>query len=361
VVAPAFGRLRAALAEEILPRARPDDAVGLAHLPGGDRYYKASLQAYLSLDTSPDELHRLGLAELERIDAELTDLAGRLFGTRELAGALERLRSDPALRFADRDEVLATAAASTARAEAALDGWFGLRPAGPCEVLAMLPHEEPASPAAKYLPPSPDGSRPGRYYVNLAKPEQRPRFDAEALAFHESVPGHHQQIGVAQELPGLPTFRRFGMVTAYVEGWGLYAERLSDEMGLYSGDLDRIGILSFDAWRASRLVVDTGLHALGWSRQQAIDVLRAHTALAPRDIPVEVDRYIGWPAQATAYKVGQLELLRLRSEAQRRAGSGYEMRRFHDTVLGSGALPLTALSEVVQAAFPADGHLLTQR
>lgn len=352
-IAPAFGRLRAALADEVLPAARPDDAVGLAHLPGGDRRYREALQAYLSLDTPPDELHRLGLAELDRIDADLAELAGRLFGTRDLAAALDRLRSDPALRFADRDEMLATAAASTARAEAALAGWFGLRPAAPCQVLPMLPHEELASPAAKYLPPAPDGTRPGRYYVNLAKPEQRPRFDAEALAFHESVPGHHQQIGVAQQLSDLPTFRRLGMVTAYVEGWGLYAERLADEMGLYSGDLDRIGILSFDAWRASRLVVDTGLHALGWSRQQALDVLQAHTALAPRDIPVEVDRYIGWPGQATAYKVGQLELLRLRAQARQRAGSRYEVRRFHDTVLGSGALPLTALSEIVRAAFPA--------
>jgi uncharacterized protein (DUF885 family) len=352
-VAPAFARLRAVLTEEVLPAARPDDRPGLGQLPGGATAYQAALRGFLSRDVPADDLHRLGLAELDRIDAELTELGGRLFGTRDLAGVLDRLRSDPALRFADRDEVLATAVASTARAESALDGWFGLRPPTRCEVTAMLPHEEATAPAAKYYPPAPDGSRPGRYYVNLSLPEQRPRYDAEALAFHEAVPGHHQQIAVAQQLGQLPTFRRFGMVTVYVEGWGLYAERLADEMGLYSGDLDRLGILSFDSWRACRLVVDTGLHALGWSRQQAIDLLARHSAVSMRDITVEVDRYIGWPGQATAYKFGQLELLRLRAEAKRRAGDRYDVRAFHDAVLGSGALPLTALQDVVRQAFPA--------
>jgi uncharacterized protein (DUF885 family) len=347
--------LRDVLATEVLPAARPDDRAGLCHLPGGVDTYRRALRGFLSRDVEPAELHRLGLAELERIDAELTDLGGRLFGARDLAGVLERLRSDPALRFTDRAEVLATATASTARAEAALDGWFGLRPPAPCEVLALLPHEEATSPAAKYFPPAPDGSRPGRYYVNLSEPEQRPRYDAEALAFHEAVPGHHQQIAVAQQLGDLPTFRRLGMVTVYVEGWGLYAERLADEMGLYSGDLDRIGILSFDSWRACRLVVDSGLHALGWSRQQAIDLLTDHSAVSRRDVAVEVDRYLGWPGQATAYKVGQLELLRLRAEAKQRAGERYDVRAFHDVVLGSGALPLTALQEAVELAFPGPG------
>jgi uncharacterized protein (DUF885 family) len=353
--APALRRLRDVLATEVLPAARPDDRAGLCHLPGGVETYRQALGGFLSREVEPADLHELGLAELARIDAELAELGGRLLGTRDLAGLLERLRSDPALYFTDRDEVLATAVASTARAEAALDGWFGLRPPVPCEVVAMLPHEEATSPAAKYYPPAPDGSRPGRYYVNLAAPEQRPRYDAEALAFHEAVPGHHQQIAVAQQRSDLPTFRRLGMVTGYVEGWGLYAERLADEMGLYSGDLDRIGILSFDSWRACRLVVDTGLHALGWSRQQAIDLLGSHSAVSRRDVEVEVDRYLGWPGQATAYKVGQLELLRLRSEASQRAGRQYDVRAFHDVVLGSGALPFTALQEAVESAFPAAG------
>jgi uncharacterized protein (DUF885 family) len=354
-LAPALRRLRDTLATEVLPAARPDDRAGLCHLPGGEQVYRQALRGFLSRDTEPEQLHELGLAELARIDAELTELGGRLLGTADLADLLARLRSDPALYFADRDEVLATAVASTARAEAALDGWFGLRPPVPCEVVPMLPHEEATSPAAKYYPPAPDGSRPGRYYVNLSAPQQRPRYDAEALAFHEAVPGHHQQIAVAQQLRDLPTFRRLGMVTGYVEGWGLYAERLADEMGLYSGDLDRLGILSFDSWRACRLVVDTGLHALGWSRQQAIDLLTRHSAVTPRDVPVEVDRYLGWPGQATAYKVGQLELLRLRAEASQRAGQQFTMPAFHDAVLGWGALPLSALQEAVELAFPVAG------
>jgi uncharacterized protein (DUF885 family) len=354
-LAPALRRLRGVLADEVLPVARPDDRAGIGELPGGDVAYRQALRGFLTRDVEPAELHQLGLTELERIDAELTELGGRLLGSTDLASTLAALRSDPALRFTDRDEVLATAAASTARAEAALDGWFGLRPPGACEVVPMAPYEEATSPAAKYYPPAPDGSRPGRYYVNLSEPAGRPRYEAEALAFHEAVPGHHQQIAIAQQLGDLPKFRRFGMVTVYVEGWGLYAERLADEMGLYTADLDRVGILSFDSWRACRLVVDTGIHALGWSRQQAIDLLTNHSAVSPRDIAVEVDRYIGWPGQATAYKFGQLELFRLRAEARARAGAAFSVAAYHDAVLGSGALPLTALQEVVWTAFPAPG------
>ena len=186
----------------------------------------------------------------------------------------------------------------------------------------MGAHEEEHSTIAYYRHPAEDGSRPGQYYVNTAHPETRPRYEAEVLAYHESIPGHHLQIAIAQELADLPAFRRHLGPTAFFEGWGLYTERLGDEMGLYSGDLDRIGVLSFDAWRASRLVVDTGMHAMGWTRQQAIDFMLAHTALAPNNIVNEVDRYIVIPGQALAYKVGQLELLRLRAEARERLGAG---------------------------------------
>jgi uncharacterized protein (DUF885 family) len=192
-----------------------------------------------------------------------------------------------------------------------------------------------------------DGSRPGRYYINLHAPETRPRYEAEALAFHESVPGHHLQIAVAQELQDLPAFQRMLGSTAYAEGWGLYTERLSDEMGLYSSDLDRFGILSYDAWRAGRLVVDTGMHALGWTRQKAIDFLSQHTALAANNIANEVDRYIVWPGQALAYKTGQLEILRLRDEARSRLGPAFDIRAFHDVVLGSGAVSLPLLRTLV--------------
>ncbi len=212
----------------------------------------------------------------------------------------------------------------------------------------MGAHESKHSTIAYYLQPAEDGSRPGRYYLNTSSPELRPRYEAEALAFHESVPGHHLQIAIAQELDGLPAFRRHAGTTAFIEGWGLYSERLAEEMGLYSGDLDRIGIASFDGWRACRLVVDTGLHALGWSRDAAIAFMLEHTALAPDNVVNEVDRYITWPGQALAYKLGQLEIRRLRDEAQARLGSAFDVRRFHDAVLAQGALPLSTLRMVVE-------------
>ncbi len=348
-IRPAFERLHDALATEIRPAARPEDRPGLCHLRGGDAIYQALARAHTSLDATPDELHRTGLVEIDRIDVELTDLAGRTIGTRSLPDALAALRGDPALHFGTRDEVFAKAVSALERATEAIPGWFGRLPQAPCEVVAMGAHEEEHSTIAYYRQPAEDGSRPGQYYVNTAHPETRPRYEAEVLAYHESIPGHHLQIAIAQELADLPAFRRHLGPTAFFEGWGLYTERLADEMGLYSGDLDRIGVLSFDAWRASRLVVDTGMHAMGWTRQQAIDFMLAHTALAPNNIANEVDRYIVIPGQALAYKTGQLELLRLRAEARERLGPAFDIRAFHDTVLGNGAVALPTLRGIVEA------------
>ena len=210
-------------------------------------------------------------------------------------------------------------------------------------------HEAPYSTIAYYRGPSADGKRPGYYMVNTYLPETRPRYEAEALAFHESVPGHHLQIAIAQELTGIPEFRKHLGVTAYVEGWALYTERLADEMGLYSSDTDRLGKLSFDAWRSCRLVVDTGLHAKGWSRQQAIEYMTQNTLLAPNNIVNEVDRYINTPGQALAYKLGQLEILKLRDEAKRRLGQRFDIKAFHDAVLGNGAVSLPVLREQIEA------------
>ena len=348
-IRPAFARLHDALATEILPAARPEDRPGLCHLPGGAATYRGLARAHTSLDATPDELHRTGLAEIDRIDAELTDLAGRTIGTRTLPNALAALRGDPALHFGTREEVFAKAVSALERATEVIPGWFGRLPQAPCEVVRMGAHEEEHSTIAYYRQPADDGSRAGQYYINTAHPETRPRYEAEVLAYHESIPGHHLQIAIAAELVDLPAFRRHLGPTAFFEGWGLYTERLGDEMGLYSGDLDRIGVLSFDAWRASRLVVDTGLHAMGWTRRQAIDFMLAHTALAPNNIANEVDRYIVIPGQALAYKTGQLELLRLRAEARERLGHAFDIRAFHDTVLGNGALALPTLRGIVEA------------
>ena len=347
-IRPAFERYRAVVVEEVGPRARPDDRPGLLHLPGGGRAYANLARAHTSVGTPPEEIHAIGLAEIDRIDGEFRQLGERFLGTRALDDTLRALRQDPELHFRTPDEVYETAVRSLERANAATPGWFGRLPGAPCEVVRMPPHEEKHSTIAYYREPAADGSRPGQYYINTSAPETRPRYEAETLAFHESVPGHHLQLAIMQELDDLPAFRRFNGCTAYVEGWGLYTERLSAEMGLLSEDIDRFGVLSFDAWRASRLVVDTGIHAMGWTRQQAIDFMTAHTALGENNIGNEVDRYIAWPGQALAYKLGQLELLRLRAEARERQGERFDIRRFHDVVLGSGALPLPVLRQVVE-------------
>ncbi len=344
---PALARLRALLADEIRPAARPDTAPGMGHVPGGPEGYRRLIRFHTSLDLAPESFHQTGLDEVARIDAELEALAGRVLGTRGLADAIDRLRSDPALGFATREEVLASGVKALARANAAIPAFFGRLPKAPCVVVPMGPHEEEHGTIAYYREPAADGSRPGQFYLNLSRPKTRRRYEAEALAHHEAVPGHHLQIAIMQELDDLPLFRRHMGVTAFVEGWGLYTERLADEMGLYSSDLSRLGVLSFDAWRASRLVVDTGMHALGWTRDQAIEYMTEHTALAPNNIANEIDRYIALPGQALAYKTGQLEMLRLRAAAEQRLGARFDIRGFHDVLLGSGAVPLTTMADLV--------------
>jgi uncharacterized protein (DUF885 family) len=346
-VRPAFVRLRDVLTNEIAPVARGDDAVGIGALSGGADAYRSLIRRHTSLELTPDELHQTGLAEVDRIDRELRELTGRVLGASSLPEALASLRSDPALHFGTRDEVQDVAERSLARANEAIPDWFGRLPRAPCVVVRMGTHEEAHNTIAYYREPAADGSRPGQFAINTGAPETRPRYEAEALAFHEAVPGHHLQLAIAGELDDLPMFRRWLGPTAYIEGWGLYTERLSDEMGLYTGDLDRIGVLSFDAWRACRLVVDTGMHALGWSRDQAITFMTEHTALAANNIANEIDRYIVWPGQALGYKAGQLELVRLRTRAHERLGARFEIRAFHDAVLGQGALPLSTLAAVV--------------
>jgi uncharacterized protein (DUF885 family) len=347
VAVPGFRRYRETLERSILPVARPEDKPGLVHLAGGADAYRDWIRVHTTLDLGPEAIHATGLAEIERIDAEFVELGGRVLGTKDLASTLAALRDDPRLRFETADEVFATAKRSLARATAAVPAWFGRIPAAACVVVPVPSHSEVHQTIAYYSWPALDGSRPGRYYINLYAPETRPRYEAEALAFHEAVPGHHLQIAVAQELQGLPAFQRMLGSTAFAEGWGLYTERLSDEMGLYSSDMDRFGILSFDAWRAGRLVVDTGMHALGWTRRQAVDFLRIHSALGENNIANEVDRYIVWPGQALAYKMGQLEFLRLRADAKARLGTRFEIKDFHDMVLGAGAISLPALRDRV--------------
>ena len=348
-IRPAYERYRTFLVDEIGPRAASAEHPGLGSLPDGDDIYRRLVRAHTTLDLEPEAIHQIGLDETTRIDAEFEALGAQLLGTSDRAEVLERLRSDPSLHFSTPAEVFGVAEASLARANEAIPGWFGRLPKAPCVVVEMAEHEAKHSTIAYYRQPAADGSRPGSYYINTSEPETRPRYEAEVLAFHEAVPGHHLQIAIAQELEGLPAFRRLAGPTAYVEGWGLYTERLSAEMGLFSGEMDRFGILSFDAWRACRLVVDTGLHAMGWSRDPAIGFMVEHTALAENNIANEVDRYLAMPGQALAYKLGQREILRLRDAARTALGDRFDIRGFHDVVLGQGAIGLPTLGTVVEA------------
>jgi uncharacterized protein (DUF885 family) len=348
-VAPAYRSYRDFLAASVLPVARPPEKAGIVNLPGGLDEYRRVIRVYTSLDRDPADIHRVGLEEIARIRRELSALGAKVLGTSDVPEIQRRLRGDSAMHFRTSEEVEDKARATLARAQAAIPKWFGILPAARCEVQVMGLHEAPNSFLGYYREGAADGSRPAAYVINTYRPETRTRYEAEALAFHESIPGHHLQIAIAQELKGLPAFRRHQGVTSFVEGWALYSERLADEMGLYSGDLDRIGMLSFDAWRASRLVVDTGLHSMGWSRQQAVDYMRDNTVLAQNNIENEVDRYINWPGQALAYKLGQLEILRLRAEAEQRLGARFDLPRFHDVVLRDGAVALPVLAQQVRA------------
>lgn len=347
-IAPAMTRLRDFLRDRVLPKARTEKE-GLAGIPEGDACYRAAILSHVGVPMTPAELHAIGLAQIARTDAEITALGAKVLGTRSLSDTITRLRTDKALYFTSGDEILAAAQKALDRAKAATPSVFSTLPKTDCIMREIPSYEAPYTTIAYYRQPHYDGSKPGEYFVNTYKPETRPRFELEALTWHESIPGHHTQIAIAQELGAMPAFRKLDGSTAYVEGWALYTEELADEMGLYSSDLDRLGKLSYDAWRASRLVVDTGLHAMGWSRQQAEAYMREHTALTEVNISNEVDRYIGWPGQALAYKIGQLHILELRAKAMKQLGDKFDLKGFHAAVLGVGAVTLPVLDGVVDS------------
>ncbi|MBC6446905.1 DUF885 domain-containing protein [Actinokineospora xionganensis] len=347
LVRPAFARYREALAEEIAPHGRPDDRPGLCALPDGEAAYAGLSRAHTTTDRTPEDLHQTGLDLIAALREEYAEIGERVFGVRDQAEIFQRMITDPDLRWRDGDELLAHARATIERAEAEAPKWFGTLPGQRCQVQPIPAAEAPGGPAAYYMPPSLDGLRPGVYYANTDRAHERDRFVAEVTAFHEAVPGHHFQLTIAQELTGLPMLRKLADVNAYTEGWGLYTERLAEEMGLYSGDVDRLGMLSMDSLRAARLVVDTGLHAKGWSREQALSYMRENTPLSALEIGNEVNRYIAYPGQALSYMVGRLEILRIRAAAKDRLGEAFDIRRFHDLVLGGGPLPLSVLAEVV--------------
>lgn len=348
VVRPAFADHLSFIRSHVLPAARDDDHAGLSHLPGGDERYATLARIHTSLDEEPDHMHQLGVAEAEHdLPDEWATIGQRALGVSDLSDLFDRLRTDPDLRYDSPDAMVAHAEEVVARAWQSIDGWFNARPKAPCQVLPVPASLAPAMPPAYYFPPAEDGSRPGTYFINTHQPTERQRYAFEAIAFHEAIPGHHFDRTLAQELTDVPAFRRYGLNTAHAEGWGLYTERLADEMGLYSSDLDRLGMLTADAWRAGRLVVDTGIHAKGWTRQQAIDWFQQWTPIPRVVIEQEVDRYIGMAGQALSYKMGQRHLFRLRSDAQDRLGDDFDIAAFHDAVLVRGGLPLPVLTASV--------------
>jgi uncharacterized protein (DUF885 family) len=330
---------------EVLPAARSEEECGLSWLPGGSDAYDATLRYYTTTGKTAQEIHEIGLAQVAKLADEYRALGPEVVGTDDLQEIFDAMREDPKLHFEHGEELVEQSRIALARAEAAMGDWFEVVPQAPCAVQGTQ-----VGAKAFYFPPATDGSRGGTFFINTEDPSSWGRFELEAMAFHEGVPGHHLQLAIASELPDtMPEFRKHLHNSAYAEGWGLYTERLSDEMGLYSDAVDRMGMYSADSMRACRLVVDTGLHALGWSRQQAIDYMVANSPLTEGVCRPEVDRYICSPGQATSYMIGRLEIQRMRREAERRQGDRFEIKRFHSAVLESGSLPLDVLDRVVAA------------
>ena len=351
VVRPAYANHLAFVRDVVLPASRDDDHAGLAHVPRGTEDYATLGRVYTSLDLDPAEVHRIGRDHVEGpLAAEWAAIGAQALGISDLAELFDRLRTDTRLYYRDGDEMVAHAEEVVARAWTAVDGWFDAGPDAPCRVQAVPPSLAPSMPPAYYQVPAEDGSRPGTYFVNTHAATSRPRWMYEGVAFHEAIPGHHFDRTLAQELRGVPAFRRYMVNHAHVEGWGLYTERLADEMGLYSSELDRLGMLLMDAWRAGRLVVDTGLHHHGWTREQAIAWFEEWTPLHRGVIEQEVDRYIGMPGQALAYTLGQRHILQLRRRAEAELGERFDIAAFHDALLVEGSLPLPVLTTRVEQA-----------
>jgi uncharacterized protein (DUF885 family) len=344
---PALAAYRDALRTAVLPAARDDEHPGICFLPDGEAMYRALTREHTSMNYTPDELHAMGREIVDQVTEEMVETGSGLFGTTDVPEIFRRL-ADPSLRYSSREEMLEHARRVVAAAEAEAPNWFATVPDMACAVAAVPEAEEVGMTSAYYMPGAIDGSRPGTYYLNTSQPEERHRYGAEDIAFHEAVPGHHLQLTIAMESKDLAPARQVLYDTACAEGWGLYSERLADEMGLYTDDLARMGLFAADAWRASRLVVDTGLHAMGWSRQRAIDWMSTHTPLPRLEVEAEIDRYISFPGQALAYMVGRREIVRLRTEATAALGGRFDLREFHDLVLRAGILPLPALSRTVE-------------
>ena len=348
VAIPAYQRFDKFLREVYLPASR--DTVGIYDIPGGDQYYRNRIAYFTSIDNpDPARIHNIGLDEVKRIRAEMEKTLEGINFLGTLDQFLGFIRNDPRFFFKSSDELLAAYTKTANGIKPELPKLFGRLPKTDFDIRVIPEATAPTTTTAYYMPPSLDGSRKGAFYVNLYKPETRPTWEVEALTAHESIPGHHLQIALQYELTGLPNFRRNADYTAFIEGWALYSEKLGYDLGLYQDDFSKMGQLNYDMWRAVRLVVDTGMHAFKWTRDQAIYYFKQNTGRSDLDIQNEVDRYIAWPGQALAYKLGQLKIQALRAEAEKALGERFDVRAFHDKLLGMGALPLSVLEVEMRA------------
>ena len=344
-VVPAYKKMLRFFEEVYLPACF--EKVGVWQIPNGTEFYASRARQFTTTDLTPQQIHDIGHHEVKRIRREMKDVMREVGFNGTFAEFLEHLRNDQKYYYKDPNKLLSEYKAICRRIDPQLPKMFGRLPRRPYQLEAIPQHLAPDTTTAYYRSPSADGSRNGTYFVNLYRPETRPTYEMEVLSVHEAVPGHHLQIAIAQELEGIPEFRRYGGYTAFIEGWGLYSERLGYELGLYKDPYSRFGQLTYDMWRAVRLVVDTGIHDQGWSRQKAIDFFAANAAKSMHDIENEIDRYIAWPGQALAYKIGQLRILELRKKAETELGDKFDLRAFHDTILGQGAVTLNVLDDIV--------------
>jgi uncharacterized protein (DUF885 family) len=343
-VLPAYARLSKAFNERYLPATR--ESVGINDTPEGTAFYRERIAFHTTSSAlTADEIHAIGLAEVARIRGEMLKIKDQVGFKGSLQDFFVFLRTDPQFYYKTGQELFEGYLAVSKRIDPNLVRLFGTLPRTPYGVRPIPATSAPNTTTAYYQGPAADGTRPGYYYVNLYRPEVRPKYEMEVLSVHEAVPGHHLQIALAMEQAGMPDFRRNAGYTAYIEGWALYSESLGEELGLYQDPYSKFGQLTYDMWRAVRLVVDTGMHAKGWSRQQAIDFFKDNAAKTEADIVNEIDRYISWPGQALAYKIGQLRIQSLRAEAARELGPRFDLRRFHDALLGSGAVPLDLMEQ----------------
>jgi uncharacterized protein (DUF885 family) len=344
-VLPAYRRLHDFLKDEYLAQAR--ETIAWSELGNGVEWYAYLLRYHTTTSMTPDEVHELGLSEVARIRGEMERVKNELGHSGDLRSFFDALRADPSLYFTDPAELIAGYRAIQQRVDAGMPLLFARRPKAGFEIRPVEAFRAASEAAGSYMPGSADGQRPGVFYVNTQDLPSRPRYAMEALYLHEAIPGHHYQSSIAQEATDMPRYRRFAYDTAYGEGWALYAESLGRDLGLYTDPYNWFGALSAEMWRAVRLVVDTGMHAKGWTREQAIDYFRANTALGDADIKAEVERYIAWPGQALAYKVGELKILELRRRAQAKLGPRFDIRAFHAQVVDSGSLPLAVLEKKI--------------